>query len=590
MTVRSGLGSLAAAMSILGALALPTSAQITTGTMSGSVKDTQGAVVPGATVTLVSATRGTTTDAQTNADGDFVFPNLTPGTYTVRVTMDGFKTLERPGIVVSPGDRVLVQTLTIDIGSLSETVTVNSETPVIQASSGERSFTIDPDSVANLPLGDRNFATLASLAPGVSGTARIGGGGATNFMMDGIGTMDTGSNRLLMAVNVESIAEVKVLTSSYQAEYGRSSGLQITAVTKSGTNRFRGSVYDVERNSDWNSNTKVNKLNGDPKGISKQREWGYSVGGPIGKPGGSNKLFFFYAHEYQPRTSGNNVVRFRMPTTLERQGDFSQTTDNNGNLYNAIYDASTGLPKTQCVQGGATAACFQDGGVLGRIPGSRLYQTGLNILKTFPLPNTTSTPGQVYNYEITRPSESLLAYQPAVRLDYQPFHTLRTSIKYTGWKQRKETVNGSIPGFNDSLMQNPHVSTLVVTANYNLNATTFLEGTWGRSSNEQAGCALTGNGPQFCTGALPMNENSNLISAGLGGLPFLFPDASIINPEYYAYGVFNDVRPPIWDGTRLQMQPNYTWGGRVSNATNAPPTCRSRGFSTSTERGTFRSA
>ena len=84
-------------------------------------------------------------------------------------------------------------------------------------------------------------------------------------MMDGVSTMDPGSNRLMVAVNVESIAEVKVLTSSYQAEYGRSSGLQVTAVTKSGTNRFRGSLYDVERNSDWNANSKTNILNGDPK-------------------------------------------------------------------------------------------------------------------------------------------------------------------------------------------------------------------------------------------------------------------------------------------------------------------------------------
>ena len=126
-------------------------------------------------------------------------------------------------------------------------------------------------------------------------------------MMDGVGTMEPGSNRLMVSVNVESIAQVKVLTSSYQAEYGRSSGLQVTAVTRSGTNRFRGSLYDVERNSDWNSNSKTNILNGDPKTTLKQRDWGFSVGGPVGKPGGQNKLFFFFAQEFQPREQGNNV-------------------------------------------------------------------------------------------------------------------------------------------------------------------------------------------------------------------------------------------------------------------------------------------
>ena len=98
-------------------------------------------------------------------------------------------------------------------------------------------------------------------------------------------------------MNVDSIAEVKVLTQGYQAEFGRSSGLQISAVTKSGTNQFRGSLYDIERNSDWNSNTWANIKNGDPKPVSKQRDWGYSLGGPIGKPGGANRLFFFCSHD-----------------------------------------------------------------------------------------------------------------------------------------------------------------------------------------------------------------------------------------------------------------------------------------------------
>src|SRR5262249_1306048 len=157
---------------------------------------------------------------------------------------------------------------------------------------------------------------LASLAPGVDGTSRIGGGGATNFQLDGVGTMDTGSNRLIMAVNVASIAEVKVMTSSYQAEFGRSSGLQITAGPKSRSSKVGGTIYDVERNSDWNANSKVNTLNGDPKTVSRQRDWGYSIGGPIGKPGRTNKLFFFYAQEFQPRTQGTNVIRRRMPTAL----------------------------------------------------------------------------------------------------------------------------------------------------------------------------------------------------------------------------------------------------------------------------------
>src|SRR5687767_8510210 len=108
-------------LTLTAACAVPAAAQITTGTVSGSLKDPQGAVVPGATVTLISQARGTKTETQTSSDGQFVFPNVAVGAYTVRVSMDGFKTIERPGINVSPGDRLLLPALTIEVGSLNET-------------------------------------------------------------------------------------------------------------------------------------------------------------------------------------------------------------------------------------------------------------------------------------------------------------------------------------------------------------------------------------------------------------------------------------------------------------------------------------
>ena len=290
------------------------SAQITTATVSGAVKDEQGAVIPGAAVTLVSDTRGThVADAQTNANGDFVFPNIPGDTYTVEVTLEGFKKVRRAGLTVSPGDRVVVPTLTLSVGGRDETVTVKAEAPTIQAASGERAFTVTTQSVESLPIANRNFAGFATLVPGAiaqtgtaiaGGVSRLGGGGQNNIMMDGVSTMDTGNNGQLISMNVDSISEVKVLTQGYQAEFGRSSGLQISAVTKSGTNQFRGSIYDIERNSDWNSNSWVNTQNGDPKPVSKERDWGYTLGGPVGKPGGNNKLFFFYSHEYRPRRGG----------------------------------------------------------------------------------------------------------------------------------------------------------------------------------------------------------------------------------------------------------------------------------------------
>ena len=557
-------------------------AQITTGSIAGTIKDPQGGVIPSATVTLVSETRGTQlVDATTNANGDFVFANVPPDRYTVQVTMDGFKTLKREGVAVSAGDRLAIGTLTIEMGALTETVQVRSEAQMVQASTGERSFAITTESVENLPISNRSFVQLATLAPGVAGSGnnpgRIGGGGANNVMMDGISTMDTGSNSVLLQMNVESIAEVKVLVSNYQAEYGRSSGLQITAVTKSGTNRFRGSTYGVFRDSEWNSNSRTNILNGDPKTVLEEKDLGYSIGGPVGKPGGNNKLFFFYSHEFAPRTSGNNVVRFRMPTDLERRGDFSQTIDNNGNLYNLIRDAATGLPCTTT----DTRGCFQDGGVLGRIPANRLYQTGLNILKTYPMPNLTPTPGAGasanYNYEITRPSENLMAWQPAFRIDYQPMQKLRATFKYSGWKQQNPVINGSIPGFNDSQQYKPVVGTYAITGNYTFTPTTFLEATYGHAQNELTGCGLAqgGTGPTFCQNGFAMNDVANRNNAGLAGLPYLFPDANVIDPSYYAYEALSGVNPVIWDGSRILMAPSYTWGSRI---TNTPPNTPFPGF------------
>ncbi len=563
---------------VVGMLAASVSAQINTGTVLGTVKDAQGGVIPGATVTLISEARGTrSAPVVTNESGDFVFPNVAADTYTIEVTLASFKTSQRSGIAVSPGARLAVGTMTLEVGGAAETVVVKGDAPLVQSSSGERSFSVTTAEVTNLPIATRNFADLINLTPGVVNGNRAGdspstGGGSNNFMMDGVSTMEPGSNRLMIAVNVESISEVKVLTSSYQAEYGRSSGLQVAAVTKSGTNQYRGSLYDVERNSNWYANSRTNILNGDPKTTLRERDWGYSIGGPVGKPGGNNKLFFFYAHEFQPRTTGNNVVRFRVPTALERQGDFSQTIDNNGNLFPFIKDP---LSSAAC---SATnlAGCFADGGVLGKIPASRLYQTGLNALSLYPQPNIAA--GQVYNYQLTRPKQSLTSWQPVVRLDYQPTTSLRGTFKYAAWGQPNHPILGSLPGFNDTQMNDPVVPLWSATVNYTLNSTTFIEGNIGRASHRQAGCGLNGAGVNFCTAGFPVNPIANQATNGLVGLPRLFPNANVIDPSYYNHDALTEVAPANFDGTRLLLAPAFQWGGRVANAANTPPSNVYPGF------------
>ncbi|MBM3761504.1 MAG: carboxypeptidase regulatory-like domain-containing protein [Acidobacteria bacterium] len=543
--------------------------QLTTGTLSFSVRDSQSAAISGATATLLNEGRGLRLpEVNSSTNGDVVIPNIPPGTYTLEVSLKGFKSLKRPGIAVSAGDQSSLGILTLEVGAVAESITISAESAQLQTQSAERSFSITPAAVQNLPIANRSFTALASLSPGVTGTSRIGdrastGGSNNNIMMDGVSTMDTGNNGILLQMNVESIAEVKMLVSNYQAEYGRSSGLQISAVTKSGTNQIHGSAYMVMRRSKWNAISQTAKLNGDPKANFDDKDLGYSVGGPIGRPGRENKLFFFYAHEYSPRTTGGSIVRYRFPTALERAGDFSRSTDNNGVLFPYIKDP---LLPGAC-SAASQAGCFQDGGILGKIPQSRLYSTGQQILNLFPMPNV-SVPGVPCNYEGTTPNQPLMSQQPVLRIDYQPFSKLRGSFKMSGWRQQNPTILGNLPGFNDSTQYHPFITLVATTINYSINPTTFMEGTYGRSQNELAGCVLAqgGTGPTFCGSGLPTSEKANLDKAGLSALPSLFPDAGVINPEYYAYQALQSLKPPIWDGTRIKMVPVFGWGGRIGNA------------------------
>ena len=530
----------------------------TTGTLTGTVKDAQGAVIPGATVTITSERRGTSQDTVSSSTGDFIFSNITGDTYTVKVTMDGFKTTERKGVAVSPGDRVALGAISIEVGTLNETVTVSGEAPLIQAQTGERSFTVTTEAVQNLPIASRNFGALAALTPGVIGTTRIGQpGSTTNYQIDGVSTIDTGAGGQALPLNTDAIAEVKIVSSGYQAEYGRSIGLQITGVTKSGSNQFRGGAYDLRRNSKFNSNSWVNTGNGDRENrFSNSTDWGYTLGGPIGKPGGQNKWFFFYGHEYRPRTTGGAINRLRVPTLLERQGDFSQTTDNNGNPFPYIYDSQAG-PLSNCAATatGVHTSCFQDGGVLGRIPANRLYGLGLAVLKQWPDPNTSGTN---YNWEGVAPEDKRLTQQPTIRVDWQPSSKLRLSTKYAGQRATVKVTPGSIPGFNDIINQFPLSTIGSVTGDYTLSPTTVLEGTWGAYQAAEQGSPMT-------------SQKANRCNVGLCDFPLIYPDSGIIPVGSFQEKVLQASKAGQYVNGRVLLIPTLAWGSRI---TNTPPDIR----------------
>jgi hypothetical protein len=560
----------AGVLGMLAALASTALAQGVSGTVSGTVRDAQGGVIPGATVTLISESRNTRlAPVITTSTGGFVVANVTADTYTVQVEMPSFRTLRRSGVSVSAGQILTLGAMTLEVGGTAEVVNVTDEAPQIQSASGERSFTISPEAVTNLPLANRSYFGVLALVPGVvpqgglNPVERLGGGGGTNFMLDGATAMDPGVNRPAARVSAEAVAEVRILTSSYQAEYGRSSGLQINAVTKSGTNQFRGSLYDVERNSKWNANSKTNILNGDPKAFQDERDWGFAIGGPVGKPGGTNKLFFYFDLEYNPRTVGNEVNRFRVPTLLERQGDFSQSRDNNGNLYNLIKDPQIAGTCSATNQ----TACFADGGVVGRIPRSRLYQAGMNILNWWPAPNIDQPAGQSYNYENIDPETKLLGYQPIIRVDYQPTSSIRGSFKFLEYQQPSKIIPGTIPGFNDSREHDYGIWVPAGTFNWTVNPTTFLEASWGTNYHHQEGCSVTGGEPNYCRNALSVTPAGNRIASGFGDIPYLFPDATVIRPGTFSHWVLERMPDTtMWDGTRVLAPPSFAWGNRVANS------------------------
>jgi len=577
------------------ALARPVSAQITTGSVTGVVTDAQAGVIPGATVVLISETQGTkTAPVVTNAEGQYTVPNIKADSYSVEVTMPSFKTLTRKGVKVSGGDRIAVETLVLQVGGATEIVNVQAESPVIQAASGERSGVIQLTQLENLPSGtNHNFTEFLALVPGVSGTSKIGGSGQSNFMIDGISAMDTGNNGLMGGLNlpVDQVAEVKVITSGYQAEYGRSIGLSVSAVTKSGTNRFRGSFYDYERHSDWNSNSWANMKNGNPKTVSDQRDWGYSIGGPIGKPGGSNKLFFFYTSEYRPRKSGNTAQQFRFPTALERQGDFSKTIDQNGASYVTIYDPTNAgnLPKTSCA-GTTTTACFADGATLGRIPINRLYGPGIAILNQYPLPNCPDacpgwTSAAAYNWRQLSPVQKTLGFSPTYRIDYQLSGNIRVNGKWSGTTATVKPNIGSIPGYNDTIQQFPLSFNSSGTVNWTITSSTFVEATYGMNQN-RLGTPVINDASNRYNVKCPAGLAGAVANCALGSLAFPFTGDIAINPDYYESKALQEIGVPFLVNDTLQMQPQYSWsvGGTTSrlcgsvNGCNTPPNLSFPGF------------
>jgi hypothetical protein len=536
MTVRRAMhGVVGLALVGLVSAAPPAMAQTTSASISGVVQDSQGAVLPGVTVTLTSNTQGQTFTTTTDGEGRFTFPIVRPDTYSLQASLQGFRTVERTKVVVNANDRMSTGVITLEVGQMTEEISVTARVTELQTTSGERSFALESSELENIANDGRSLFGFATLVPGVLPQAGNGGtnmgGPATqvsgftvngqrpnsnNMTVDGVANIDTGDNGGNMATtNIDAVAEFKILTNSYQAEYGRAVGGQVQVVTKSGTQDFHGSGYWYGRRSGWNAESWTNNRAGIKTPEASRDDSGYTIGGPVFIPGTFNadrrKLFFFFAQEFQRRKDPVGERLARVPTALERQGDFSQSVDSSGNPFPFIRDFSTGLP----CNASNTSGCFQDGGVLGRIPQDRLYQPGLNGLQMYPMPNTSR--GSGLNYASQSP-DNRPRREELLRLDYQATDTWRVTGRYMHNKDEFEQAYGTTwagagsDGLDDmQTIQLIPGSNFLVSALGVLSSSTSLEVSVGRAHNS--------------LDFVVRNEALRRDAAGLSGMPLLYADA-----------------------------------------------------------------
>ena len=397
-------------------------AQVTSGTIFGSVQDPSGAMVTTATVTVRSPATGVERTVPVTDNGSFVAPNLPPGTYVIRVEAPGFKKLEKTDVVLSAADRLNAGQFVLAIGATAESVTVAADAAQLQlqSNSGERSDLISGKQLNDVALNGRMILDYVKLIPGVvssfdGSVATTWGIGAFNingtranqheYTIDGASNVDTGNNATAhVTLNPDAVAEMKVLTSNYQAEFGKAGGGQVAVVTKSGSNQFHGNVRFFHRNDGMNANGWFNNLNNPrtPIALYRYNYFGYQVGGPIKK----DKLFFFWGQEYYRQlVPVAGIDQFRVPTELERQGDFSQTVDGDGHPL-TIYDPSTGQPFPGNKIDPSTLSASQQA----------VFQEVQKVLSLYPVPNVTGSSG--FNFATTLSSTDPRR-EDILRVDYQ---------------------------------------------------------------------------------------------------------------------------------------------------------------------------
>jgi len=387
-------------------------AQVTTGTILGTVKDPSGAVVPGVEIVITESSKGISKTYISDAAGAYTAPFLIPGTYDVSAEITGFKKQVQTGVILQVDQKARVD-FTLELGSSGETITVESSPPLVRTASSELGEVIEQRAISELPLNGRNFATLVYLSPGItpgqqgenlSGASTFNPRGASNFnalgsqangnawLIDGIDNNEYTFNTVIVMPTLESVREFKVLTGTYSAEFGRGFGV-VSVSTKSGSKEYHGTVFEYLRNDVFDARPYF-LLPSQKKTPLRRNQFGAAFGGPVKIPGlynGQNRTFFFADYAGLREVKGSPYVN-TVPTAKTRIGDFSEFTDSKGNLIK-IYDPLTTRPDP------ANPGKFLRDQFEGNIiPPDRIDSVGFNVASIYPMPNVA---GNFNNYVST---------------------------------------------------------------------------------------------------------------------------------------------------------------------------------------------
>ncbi len=475
---------------------IPASAQALYGSIVGNVVDSQGAGVPGATVTATNTGTALTVTAVSGTDGAYAFRNLLPGSYDLAVSLTGFRELKQLGLRVSPGNPVRLD-LKLEVGALAESVNVVSESTLLQTEKADLSSELSSKQIVNLPLNQyRNYQKLIDLVPGATPSqfqnAEIDTPGRSlRTWVNGV-QPNSNATRIDGAVSVniwlphhvgyvapaEAIDTVTVSSNNFDADQGMAGGAATTLVTKSGTNTLRGSAFVFHNSEGLNANTFFNDAFGLPKPDLKKDIYGATLGGPIVK----NKLFFFASWERYARDNKYNDT-YGVPTAKMRAGDFSEVAAAYPRFQ--LYDPRTGAAD------GTGRSPFPN----YAIPGSLISPNSQGVMQYYPAPNTSqdlNANGLADDYVITR-NQYQHRNNYDVKLTYQ--RTAAHSIwgKF-GMLDNEGTGNNFVVGFDNPSLGDTKIYVGTVGHTWTLSPSLVLDGNFGVEQMNQ-----TVTGPDYGT-------------------------------------------------------------------------------------------